>query len=68
MSTAISEKVGAWLLKPGNSKAKMAEEMGITVGSLRNKLNGHTPWMWEEICAISDLTGCTTDDLRDKTA
>lgn len=66
MSKAISEKVGAWLLKPGNSKGLLASELGINVQSLRNKLRGETPWAWEEICALSNLIGCSTEDLRDK--
>lgn len=44
----ITEKVGGWLQRPGNTKKKMAAELGITPDSLTNKLTGETPWLWSE--------------------
>lgn len=59
----INEKVGAWLQMPGNTKEKMADELGITRGSLLNKLQGRSPWQWLEVCAIAQLVGCTPNDF-----
>lgn len=68
MHTAICEKVGAWLLKPGNTKTSMASELGITYKTLTAKLNGEQPWLFDEVCQIADIIGCSVLDLRDKAA
>lgn len=59
----ITEKVGGWLQRPGATKKDMAETLGITVVSLTNKLQGDTPWMWSEVVKISEIVGCTLDEL-----
>lgn len=68
MCKGICNEVGAWLLKPGNSKSELAESLGITTRSLRNKLNGEQPWLWCEVCKIAEITGCSLDDLSDEAA
>lgn len=68
MCKSICNEVGAWLLKPGNSKSGLAESLGITTRSLRNKLNGEQPWLWDEVCTIAEVIGCSLDDLSDKAA
>ena len=59
----ITEKVGGWLQRPGNTKKKMAAELGITPDSLTNKLTGETPWLWLEVKKIVSIIGCKISDF-----
>ena len=59
----ITEKVGGWLQKSGNTKKKMAAELGITPDSLTNKLTGETPWLWNEVRPIALIIGCKVSDF-----
>ena len=59
----ITEKVGGWLQKSGNTKKKMAAELGITPDSLTNKLTGETPWLWNEARTIALIIGCKVSDF-----
>ena len=59
----ITEKVGGWLQKSGNTKKKMAAELGITPDSLTNKLPGETPWLWNEVRTIALIIGCKVSDF-----
>ena len=60
----ITEKVGGWLQKPGNTKKKMAAELGISPDSLTNKLTGETPWLWNEVCLVSEILKCPIAELK----
>lgn len=59
----ITEKVGGWLQRPGNTKKKMAAELGITPDSLTNKLTGERPWLWLEVRKIASIIGCKISDF-----
>lgn len=59
----ITEKVGGWLQRPGNTKKKMAAELGITPDSLTNKLTGETLWLWLEVKKIASIIGCKISDF-----
>lgn len=59
----ITEKVGGWLQRPGNTKKKMAAELGITPDSLTNKLTGETPWLWLEVKKTASIIGCKISDF-----
>ena len=59
----ITEKVGGRLQKSGNTKKKMAAELGITPDSLTNKLTGETPWLWNEVRTIALIIGCKVSDF-----
>lgn len=60
----LTEKVGGWLQKSGNTKKKMAAELGITPDSLTNKLTNETPWLWSEVCKVALIIGCDLNDLK----
>ena len=47
------ERLGIYLEESGVKKARIAEALGISETSLRNKLNGKTPFLWREIVALS---------------
>ena len=59
----INEKLGAWLLVEGNTREKLADEIGITRPTLNGRLSGKTPWMWEEVRKVARLVGCSLDEL-----
>ena len=60
----ITEKVGGWLQKPGNTKKKMAAELGISPDSLTNKLTGETPWLWNEVRTVALILKCSIAELE----
>lgn len=60
----FSEKVGAWLLKEGNTKKLLAEKLGISVGTLNNRLSGEIEWTWTEVCDLAKAIGCELSDFR----
>lgn len=59
----INEKIGAWLLSSGNTKGKLANELGISRTSLRKKLYGNVGWSWEQAIEISKITNVPLDEL-----
>ena len=60
----FAEKVGAWLLKEGNTKTRLANALGVSVGTLNNRLSGDCEWTWSEVCALSDILECPLSDFR----
>ena len=38
----------------GISKSKIAEAIGISPRSFRNKMDGNTKFTWEEVCIIQE--------------
>ncbi len=61
----INEELGAWLLIKGNTRDKLAEELGMSRPTLRNRINGTAKWEWEEVVKISALTGCSLNELAE---
>lgn len=60
----IAEKVGAWLLTAGHTKQVLAEKLGMSVGTLNNRLSGEFEWSWNEVCQLSEIVGCQLSDFR----
>ena len=60
----IAEKVGAWLLKTGNTKARLAKELGMSAATLNNRLSGETEWTWKEVCDLANVLSCKLSDFR----
>lgn len=60
----ITEKVGAWLLISGNTKHLLSDKLGMSVGTLNNRLSGETEWSWNEVCKLAEITGCALSDFR----
>ena len=63
MNKVINEKLGAWLLVSGNTREKLADEIGITRPTLNGRLDGKSKWMWDEVIEIARITGATLDEL-----
>ena len=63
MNEIINEKVGAWLLEDGNTRTRLAREVGISRPALNNRLNGRAKWNWDEVIEVARVTGCTLDEL-----
>lgn len=61
---AIAEKVGAWLLIGGHTKQILAEKLGMSVGTLNNRLSGEFEWSWSEGATWprSSAASCRTFD------
>lgn len=63
MNELINEKIGAWLLKDGNTRERLASELGISRPALSNRIDGITKWDWEDVVAIARVTGCSLNEL-----
>lgn len=59
----INEKIGSWLIKKGNSKTKLANILSISPATLNKRINGSSPWRWDEIVAMSELFECSMDEF-----
>lgn len=66
MNRLINEKLGAWLLKSGNTKDKLAAELGISRPTLNGRLDGKSKWQWDEVVEVARLTCCSLDELAGK--
>ena len=66
MYEPINEKVGAWLLVPGNTQDALTERIGISRLSLAKRLQGSAEWKWQEVLALSDVLGVSLADLEGK--
>lgn len=67
-TTAIRERLGAFLASDGTVKTKtnVARKLGVSLNTLNAKLNGETPFTFTQAAALADLIGCTMDDLRSR--
>ena len=59
----INEKLGAWLLKEGRTREKLADEIGLSRQTLSERLNGNIKWRWDEVIEISRITNTSLDEL-----
>lgn len=63
MTDKINEKLGAWLLKEGNTRELLAEQIGISRPALLARLNGTSKWYWGEVVKVAQLTECDLNEL-----
>ena len=63
MYEVINEKVGAWLLKEGNTRDVLAQALGITRPTLAARLAGDTKWYWGEVVLLARFLGVSLDEL-----
>lgn len=63
MTDRINEKLGAWLLREGNTRELLAHEIGISRPALLARLNGTSKWYWEEVVRVAKLTESDLNDL-----
>ena len=63
MADKINEKLGAWLLKEGNTKELLAEQIGISRPALSARLNGTSKWYWGEVVKVARITDCDLNEL-----
>ena len=63
MTASMKTRIGAWLLEPGHTKTLLAELLGISLGTLANRLADTYSWSWAEIQTLCKVLDCTADDL-----
>lgn len=63
MNMIINEKIGAWLLEDGNTRTRLAGEVGISRPALNMRLSGRAKWNWDEVIEVARVTGCTLNEL-----
>lgn len=62
MDEIINEKLGAWLLREGNTREVLAKQLGMTRPTLSSRLK-EGGWSWLEVKQIAKLTGATANEL-----
>lgn len=60
---SINKAIYEFLTEQQMTKSQLAELIGFTTASLRNKMNGTRDWTWTEILKLSEITGKTLDAL-----
>lgn len=61
--TSIDKQIGYFMVDKKITRVRMAELLGINVNTFRYKCNGKTPWKWDEIIRLSEITGKSIDEL-----
>lgn len=64
MTNAMRDRIGGWLLKPGNTRERLAELLGMSHDTLARRLDGSTDWGWAEIRKLAVILGCKVSDLQ----
>ena len=59
----INQRIGEWLLVSGNTRAILADAIGITRPTLANRLDGTAQWNWEEVVRLSQYLGVSLNEL-----
>ena len=60
----IKQRLGAHVESTGMTKGEIAEALGITMTTLKSKVNGDSEFKLSEAVKLSEILGCTVDDLR----
>lgn len=63
-AVAIRERLGAFLATNKATKTQVANELAISLTTLNSKLQGSTPFTFDQAAKLADLMGCKMDDLR----
>jgi plasmid maintenance system antidote protein VapI len=58
----VNEKIGAWLMQ-GHSRAELAEAVGLSRPALNKRIEGKSKWKWSEMVRLSDVIGCSLNEL-----
>lgn len=59
----MKSRIGAWLLEPGHTKKMLAALLGISIGTLANRMGETYDWSWTEIQELTKVLDCKADDL-----
>jgi len=62
---SIKERVGAYLAREGKTKKWLADELDMTTVTLSSKMNGETEFSFSQAIRLSEILGCTVNDLRE---
>ena len=62
----IRQNVENYLDNNNVTKGALASHIGISRSTLYEKLDGNRPWLLDEAIVLSELIGCTIDDLVNK--
>ena len=62
MPNAINEKIGS-LVVEGMTRDAIARELGISKPTLKRRLTGKSSWKWAEVVKVSEMTGCSLNEL-----
>ena len=60
---SIKEHVGAYLERTGTTKKQLAEQMGMPYSTFHSKLYGPSEFTFFEGRRLSQIVGCTTDEM-----
>lgn len=60
----VIERLGAYCSVTRTKKNTIASALGLTLNSLNNKLDGKTPFLFDEALKLADILGCSVDDFN----
>lgn len=62
----IDEAIAAYLRRSGKTQAELAEELGMSENTLSWKRRGIREFKVSEVIKISEITGCSIDEMFPK--
>lgn len=63
MNNTIQERVAVYVMKTKRSKEQIAADMNMPVSTFYSKLNGPSEFSFSEGKRLSQILGCTTDEM-----
>ncbi len=60
---SVKDCIKEYVKSNGITYATFAEKLGVSRSSLYEKMDDRSPWMIDEAVAMSELFGCTVDEL-----
>ncbi len=60
--------VSKYLADNGVKKQHLAAQIGLSLRSFNNRLNGFTKFTFNESIRLAEIIGCSLDDFTDKRA
>ncbi len=64
VTNAMRDRIGGWLLVPGNTRERLAELLGMSHDTLARRMDGSTDWSWTEARKLAEILGCEVSDLQ----
>jgi len=60
----LKDRVAIHCLHTGDTRESIARQLGMSVVTLRSKLNGETEFKLSEAEALASILGCSVDELK----
>lgn len=60
----LKDRVAIYCLRTGDTRERIAKQLGMSAVTLRSKLNGETEFRLSEAEELAKILGCSIDELK----